>query len=344
MPYPWSDARAAALEFRRGLLAHNRLSQRRLLRQFGRYHRTITAEVGRLNVVLAASGDLSPAEVQRLVRWQELDRQVRRAALEFATEWGDELERAAIFSADLGSQAALAESLSGYAIGDHQAINVVWNRLPTQAIIEGVGFFEPGSPLTQRLASFPSLFAQHLEAGILEGLALGYNPQKVARAVAKATGETLDWASRWTRTTHLQAYRGAHRESFRVNSDVVGTWVWTAALGPQICASCVAMHGTEHPITESLDDHWNGLCVPIPKVLPVAGVQPLPLRIEDSEAWFAGLDQAEQERIAGKSMRDHYINGRVDLRKWSKEVDDRVWGTMRVPTSLKDHGLRRVVA
>lgn len=325
----------AALEYRRTLLAHDAMAQRRLLRRFAHYHTTIRAEVRRLEGVLATGGDMTRSEIIRLERWRALDYQVKREAQRFVREWGDGLEASALWAADLGGEAAMQEALAGYAIGDHEAVSVAWHRLHTQAVVEALGYFEPGSPLMRRLATFPTAFAEHLEAAILDGLALGYNPRRVARDVARATGQSLDWASRWTRTAHMQAYRGAHRESFAANSDVVGSWVWMAHLDGRVCASCVAMHGTEHPIDEQLDDHWNGRCVPLPKVRPVAGIEPLPLELADSEAWLRRQSQETQERILGIEGRARWLAGARALRDFSMETDDRVWGRMRVVRPLR---------
>ena len=336
MPYP--SARLAAIAYRRQLLAHDRLAMRRLLEQFVRYHRTIRREVGRLEMKLAVGEELSVSEVVRLDAWRSLDRQMKMESTRFVQAWGDDLERGATWAADLGLEASREEWLACYPLGSQPDVLGAWHQLHVGAVIEALGYFEEDSPLVARIREFPNLMAEHLEAKILDGLALGYNPVKVARAVAQATGQSLDWCTRWTRTVHLQAYRGASLQSYRENADVVDGWVWLAELDHRTCPSCIAMQGTWHPLTESLDDHWNGRCCPVPSVKEVNGIPPLPLELKDSEEWFGGLSDAEQQAILGKGMWAAWSEGRVGLRDLSVVTEDAVWGEMRTARPLKDLG------
>jgi hypothetical protein len=162
-----------------------------------------------------------------------------------------------------------------------------------------MGFLSPGSALHEGLVNqLGPVTAQAVKDALLEGLALGYNPRKTAAIIRRTLGQSLTWALRTARTAQLWAYRESSRASYIANSDIVTGWIWYAELGPRTCMACIAQHGTEHPLSEPLNDHHNGRCAMIPITkswasLGFVGIDERP-PIQTGQDWFAGLSAAEQ--------------------------------------------------
>ena len=342
MPPP--TARDVALRFRAELDAHSQMAVERLVKAFGQYSGQIKRDIKALEAEIQRLGpeSVTVTKLKNLREWRQLELQLQLHAAEFSQGWGDDLQRESVYATRLGLDSVLDEVLASYGIGvgDYELgeqLVARWNQLNVEAVIEELGYFEDGSPLQVRLATFPNAFTEHLQDAILDGTIRGYNPRKVARNLVGANSDMLGWATRWTRTVQLESYRGAASRAYQENDDVLDGWLWHATLDTRVCASCIAMHGTEHPVTQTLDDHWNGRCTKIPKVKPLFGLTPIaPDDLPDTEAWFKGLSQEEQEKILGIEGRQRWAEGQNKLGDFSREVEDDVWGTMRVTARLED--------
>jgi hypothetical protein len=149
--------------------------------------------------------------------------------------------------------------------------------------------------------------------------------------VREDLGVGLTDAVRMTRTLNLYTYREASRANYAANSDIVEGWYWLAKLDDRTCVSCVAQHGTQHPLTETLNDHHNGRCAPIP------AIKGLPSPIEQTgEQWFEGLSEAEQRRIMGDKKWEALRDGKFALGDVTGTYDDPVYGPMRRARTLKE--------
>lgn len=211
------------------------------------------------------------------------------------------------------------------------AISASWNRLPVEAIETMIGMTGTDSPLhgalVERLG--PALADYAIEQ-LTTGIALGRNPRVVARQIM---GAGLNWALTTARTAQLNAYREATRATYMANRDIVTGWRWHAALSARTCISCLAKHGTVHPVEERLEDHHNGRCTAIP-IVPLAQRMGIPEpRLGDSEAWFNSQPESTQRDIMGQGIWEGYRAGRWDFRSLTTTYEDRVYGTMwRAPT------------
>jgi len=134
------------------------------------------------------------------------------------------------------------------------------------------------------------------------------------------------------RTAQLYSYREASRATYLANSGVVEGWYWSAFHSPSTCMSCIVMDGSFHPNTETLNDHYNGRCAMIPKV---KGFPPA-IDKGSGQSWFKGQTPEIQKQMMGAKKWDAWKAGKFDLEDISKMVDDPVYGSMRVETSLKD--------
>jgi len=98
--------------------------------------------------------------------------------------------------------------------------------------------------------------------------------------------------------------------------------------------SCVAMHGTEHQLSEPLNDHHNGLCSMVPMV--IGGRNPI---TESGEDWFNSQPESVQRQML-RSKYDVWREGRVGIAEMTTTHDDDVYGLMRTEASLVELGLR----
>jgi hypothetical protein len=207
-----------------------------------------------------------------------------------------------------------------------------FNRLPTDAVETLLGFLDPTGPLYDRLRQLAPTTFQTVIDRMVTGITLGQNPRVIARALTGAYGQGLTDAVRMVRTAQVYAYREANRASMIANSDVVQGWYWWSQLIPgRTCMSCVAMHGTLHPLDESLNDHHNGLCVPLP------AVEGFPNPVDGSgEDWFRAQSAAVQRQMMGPGKFDAWTNGLVQIPDMTGQHEDPVYGFMRVERPLKD--------
>ncbi|MDR0482577.1 MAG: phage head morphogenesis protein [Cellulomonadaceae bacterium] len=62
----------------------------------------------------------------------------------------------------------------------------------------------------------------------------------------------------------LDAHRDAATQTRLANEDVLQGWMWSCSLTERSCCTCIALHGTIHPIDEDMLEHQSGRCAPVP--------------------------------------------------------------------------------
>lgn len=338
MPHPVLDA---ADQFRRQALAREREAATRLVQTYGRVYRNLQAQQTALEQALTAiqgaHQEVSRGQAARLGAVRSLLQQT-----------ADELERWSAYADTEVSQAAQNEILAGLSdsrgmvqayFGNPRtqaAIAARFDMLPAEQVETMLGFLGPESPLHASLGrGFSDAVVRQLEEALADGIALGYNPRKVAREmVRRGLGVGLNWALTTARTAQLWSYREATRANYMANSDIVKGWIWYAQLDDRVCMSCVAQHGSHHRVDEVLNDHHNGRCTAIPDVplarrLGLSMPEPTP-----GPEWFAGLPPAEQARRMGPSMWDAWQAGEFEFGDLSVSYDDPTYGDMLREASL----------
>jgi hypothetical protein len=337
-----------AAQFRRELLRRERAASSRLVRAYGQAWRRIRRELEQLQAEIDQArlvGEVvDPAWLRTRYRLRKLQVQVEAEIGRFA-EYADEQIRAeqAAAVAAAGSHAArLTTAAPGPAAG---RVSYTWNRVPTEAVGDLVGFLADGSPLALLLAELGPATAVAVGAALTTGLALGHNPRKIAAEVRQAVGMGLTRALRISRTEVLRSYREATRRNYQGNDDVVKGWLWHAHVSgfgsERTCGACWAMHGTQHTLDERLDDHVCGRCAMIPIVkswaeLGSTGIADTQARIPTGVELFARLPAAEQDRILGRAAGAAYRDGAATLEDFVGQKHSPLWGTMRYQRSLRE--------
>lgn len=333
----------AADQFRDLLLRMERAQAMRFVNAYGTIFKDLQGMIEGLTLELASIEDPKPWKVAQLARWKSLRSQIVEQIDRYGAFVDTELRTAVERQIALGLQHAEQLTLAGIPQPLGAAISANWNRLPAEAVLRLMGFLAPGSPLHEALIKqLGEAVASGVERALLEGIALGFNPRKVASIISRELGQGLTWALRTARTAQLWAYREATRAAYVANSDIVEGWIWHAKLGDgRTCISCIVQHGTIHRPDEVLNDHHNGRCamVPLTKTWEALGFPGIPetrAQVAPGRDWFDTLSDAEQKRTMGKAKWAAWKAGRIDWSDLSAEHDDDVYGTMRVEASLRD--------
>lgn len=223
--------------------------------------------------------------------------------------------------------------------------------LNTEAIKAMLAYSQHGSPLERLLRSISEQGARGALDALTDGVTLGYNPRKVARSIRDALDITLTRALTIARTESIRALRQAQMASYEANSDVVKQWRWQASLDGRTCLACLAMHGTLHPITESMQSHVNCRCVSVPETasweelgrlvgqdwsdLDQRGA-PNQARRLDGEAWFRALSEDKQRAIMGDKRFRAWQDGAFEFGDMATATHSHTWGGGIRITALKD--------
>jgi hypothetical protein len=318
----------AVARFRAELLRQDVQALGRLMDAYGRAYARLGYAV---DALLLEIGDqaMTAGQVMRMERYKALMKQTGDELLGFQALTINEAEKAAQLGIQLGSRHG-RELISYTATGTPQ-IAGAFNVLPRDAIQSVLGFLQPDAQLYKRLRLIAPNTASLVSDAITSGVAMGFNPRKTAAIIQDAFGNGLTDALRQVRTVQLYSYREANRATFLVNADVVEGWIWHAHLGDtRTCMSCIAMHGTEHPLTESLNDHYNGRCAMVPKVPGYDN----PVK-ESGQEWFEKQSETRQKEHMSDAKWEAWKEGKFGLSDMPVDKNDRVYGMMKTEQSLK---------
>ncbi|MHB8962009.1 MAG: structural protein [Saccharofermentanales bacterium] len=323
-----------AEQFKAALARQDMAAERRLITAYRGLWATIREKADALILEISTLEEPTPGQVQRLKRYGALMEDIRQELGRFGTYARVEMSTAAREAIRMGE--GNARILTAAQLGNAQLASQL-NRLNPEAIERLLGFLSSDGALFKRLDKLSGWTAQQVADAILEGVALGKGPRATAKLLSKSLmdgvtekmGMALTDALRMMRTVQLYSYREANRASYIANSDVVRGWIWYADLA-KACASCIAMHGTEHGLDEVLDDHFNGGCAALPLVIGAKN------DIESGADWFANQSEAYQKQTLGEGKYEAWKDGKFEFSQLSSEKHNDVYGMMRVETSLAD--------
>lgn len=231
-----------------------------------------------------------------------------------------------------------AAGLAGITLGlahSKQLINTMargtFKGLPAGGVSRLLEYLKTDGPLYDRLKTLTGDTVDNVVQQIITGVSTGKNPRVIADDIQNAFGRGLTDALRNVRTVQIKSYQDSARANYIATDGIVTGWVWMANLGGNPCASCIAQHGTIHDLDETLDDHYNGECAPLPYI-PEFG-NPID---QSGKDWFDSLPEKEQIAILGADKHAAYKDNKFDFSQLSKQVDNSIYGTMRQVAALKD--------
>jgi len=221
-----------------------------------------------------------------------------------------------------------------------------------------IGATQQGSALDRLFRQIREDGAKAAEDALVQGIVLGYNPRKIAPLIRDALGVQLNRALTISRTEVMRAQRIATAESYKANADVIKGWRWQAALTGNTCPVCLSLHGSEHPITETMSSHpacrctstaivksweelgaeygvdFSGVEKAGPSFADVAkkyGITPEQQRTYanrklSGEAYFRSLSAEEQRAILGPSKWLAWKDGKFGFDALSRKTYSALWG------------------
>jgi SPP1 gp7 family putative phage head morphogenesis protein len=239
----------------------------------------------------------------------------------------------------LDIQEDLVRAVAGVPQSVSLTADLMWNRLPVEAITNVVGFAADGSPLGLLFDAIGPFALDHVTIGIAQGL----NPLQVARRMSR-TYETLapSRAATIARTEMIRANREAQRQTFEANLSIVRGWRRISAGDVNVCPVCWSLHGDPNPVADIVPSHPNCRCtiIPItPTYAELAGLPPgsfdEPEEMPDKEEQFRMLSEAERRQVLGPSRYRLWETG-TPLSAFGKVVPNAEWGPQAVVVPVKE--------
>lgn len=336
------------MRFRRQLAQQEAVSAERMGNIWLGILRRLTPQVEALADDVAAMETPSRGKLTKLARMKRILRQVSEQAARFGQTVTTEIELVTNASIQQGLDDALRLmelSLPPLPGQTTSAITASFTRLPAEAVISAAGLLGDDSPLAIRLQdAYGEYVAQEVEKHLLDGIAAGQNPRRIAsllrRNLQNAGARGLTSALTTIRTAQIKSYQLANHSQYAANPRIVPEWTWVAALDDRTCMSCVAQHGTTHLYTETMNDHHNGRCAPVPKTISYADLginvaEPVP-EIERGEDWFKRQTAGVQREMMGPGKYNAWKDNQFEIRELSKPYTDDVYGELLRETPLRE--------
>lgn len=275
---------------------------------------------------LEAAENLTAAGVRGLRGYNELIARIEAEMDDFAVLARSEAANAQNGAVQLGlgfAEDAVMAQTRGLAAG-------VWMR-PDPVMLERLIGYADSEAMRTALRGFGHNAAMNFADALLSMTAQGAGSRRIARAMAGWLNLPYSWALNTVSTTQNYAYRAASHAAYAANERVVEGWMWRAALDTRTCMSCIAQHGSIHPVTETLNDHHQGRCAPVPVVRGSTWAQ----GVESGRDWYGRLPEGVQRQIAGDLMFVSLRQGAVQWDDLSVAYTNDIFGTMLREASVE---------
>lgn len=325
--------------------------QRRLRRRETQAVRTLTTDYARLARRLASEATKLQEDVERLRGRGEAVPPWRVAQLERYRDLMQQTEQ------ELGALGADGERIirtlqsEGIRLGMDMAeaqltalvpegILVTFNRLPTGALEMMIGFLQDGSPLKLLLDAIGTEAGKRIGELLTEGLALGWNPRKVAAAMRREVGMALTRSLRIARTEMLRAWRKSSIQGYRDQGSLIKGYKRHAQADDRTCIACLLMDGFVYQTEEDFTDHVQGRCAVIPITrswaeLGFEGIEDTNPEWTKGREWFLDQNAGTQRKIVGDAMYEAWKGGEIDLEDMKTLHRSQEWGDSWQQASLK---------
>jgi len=295
---------------------------KQIVQAYGTIYQQIAPYIRNVELYIQVHEGISIAELKNTMEYVSLLRFINKEIADFATYARVELD-----TASMGAVQMAIDHINTFFF--HLGIRPELVTADAAKVL--LKYLEPGGELSKRMELWAPNAVEQVSKSLLDGLALGRNPHVIASDMKKALGVGLTDALRTSRTATMYAYRESTRLNYIANSDIVKGWIWLAQLdSDRTCMSCRVMHGTIHPLTEPLNDHYNGRCTTLPLL------DGIDYGLEDGEKNFNRLSEAMQKLLMGKGKLEAYREEKFKFSQLSKIYFDPVYGEMRGETPLKE--------
>ncbi len=322
--------------FRAGLLSREQQQMQAMAKQWvrleGRLERNIDDLLDEISWRAEQGRDPGRYGIYNLDRYKALLAQTRAELAQYQHYTLGQVESRRAELAGLGVEQADKTIEASY--GSY-GLYASFNHLDTAAVENIVALLQRQAPLGQLIEqAWPNALVQMADA-LADGVALGWNPRKTARAMYRGLETGLDRCLRIARTEQLRAYRTATVAEYR-ESGVVRGFKRVCAKDLRTCLACLAADGTLYSLEREMFDHVSGrcTCVPVLEGLPEPQWQ-------TGAQWFAGLDEDKQRQLMGNTRYQAWAEGRIEFADLASETSHPTWGDGLRVTTLRELGIAR---
>jgi hypothetical protein len=208
-------------------------------------------------------------------------------------------------------------------------LGVPWIGIDPVAMAAAIGYVQ-SEAWQDMIATFQADVLEKVNTAVLTGIAQGRSAAAIVSDIRGLVASVpVSQARQMLRTLQLVSSRDAQQAHRIANAEILEFQIRIAALDARTCMACVALHGTVLPIDARVDDHHNGRCTSVTKVVgfPVPEVTP-------GSAWFNALTEEQQIAQMGQSAWTAWQAGRVGLDDFILPYTDDVFGDMIGTKSL----------
>lgn len=224
------------------------------------------------------------------------------------------------------------------------ATGVTWRFLvpPTDAMAGVVGATRRGSPLERLFTGFGAEAAKSAREALILGVSLGIGPRELAKKIQDALGVSRNKALTISRTESLRAFRSGNMATFRENEAVLKGWRWTCAKSRRTCMACLAMDGTEHPLSEDMANHPCCRCAPVPitrswsEILGDPTIPDTTPSIQTGLDWFEKQKATTQQKMMGPAKYNAWQENKFELKDMVGVHHSKEWGDSVYEKPLKE--------
>lgn len=329
--------------FKKDLLDEEESQMREMARRWRDVEDALAGEIDALaseiDAIRQSGGMVSPEMLWKLERYRKL---LMQAGSEFR-KYADWADRSIREWQENKIEEAIEQAIEAIQMvgRENGGIEIVFDRLPVEAVEYMVGLAGDGKPLGELLRLRMVLdgngnllpgVQERLTQTLIRATAMGWNPRKTARMLKDDLAEGLQKALVIARTEQLRVFREASRAQYEM-SRVVEGHKRLAAHDSRVCAACLADDGRIYPVTVAIPDHPQGRCTSVPVIRGLPDVNWLA-----GEEWLRIQDKEMQEMILG-GLFEGWNKGEFRLKDVLVATVDPVWGAgLRVASAAEMRG------
>jgi hypothetical protein len=322
-----------AAEFRDELARLDAAAVDVMLGQWRQVETALIADMEAFAARFEPGQSLTPGQVLRMQRYQALQAQVtaQLAALEGAA--------GPLITAGQG-QAAQIGALQAATTLDALEVGISFNQLSTKATQNIVALARAGKPLAELLQPMYGAASEGIIRELINGVALGYGPRKIARNMARdGMTDALNHLLLVSRDQYNRAARTAAFQRYEDSGVVRGYTRRCARQAGRTCIACISLDGEFYPLSVPFKEHVMGRCTPIPAI---KGIE-MRSRLGSGQSWFEGLDRDAQVATMGRGRWEAWKAGELPWDKMAVKTSHPVWGPGVRVANVPGGGKRRKV-
>lgn len=312
------------------ILAGEETKMEEMARQWLKIEHTLQDDIHALALEAARKaeddGVFNKAIAMRMERMQKMLYQVKAETSQYE-KWADGF--ISDYQLDLAKLGLEHGADAIQAVLKDYDVRTAFDRVNVGAVENMIGLAGDGSPLSKYLRDVHPNAVDGMMDALINGVAQGIHPTKIAQEMADGLGIGLQQAMNTARTESLRAYRSATLMQYDASGLVIG-YKRISARDERVCAGCLFTDGETYADLSQFSEHNQGRCtaVPVLKDLPEPSWQ-------DSHSWFESQSATVQESILGTGRFDAWKNG-ASLDSMVKRVEDPIWGGAFVPAPVSE--------